>query len=287
MAAAENRGLAEPDSTEYSLGVARWVRDERPSVGRPSEWSSGVRSVEIEFLGHASFRFVAPGGDVIHFDPWLDDNPACSTKLAGVTEADVVCVSHGHVDHLGDAIEIVKQTGATLIGSPEISAYADSLGIGYDTDSCPLNIGGSAHLGSVRYTMVRADHSTAMHGVAYREGTAYAEPDGSVCGFVLTFDDGPIIYDTADTGVFGDMALISQLYAPDLVIMPVGGKYTMGVKEAAVAAKLIRPKAVIPCHYDTFPNQAADIDELRRRIADLTPRTEVLEMRPGESIRFP
>ena len=246
-----------------------------------------MKSVHIEFLGHATFRFEAPGGEVIYFDPWLDDNPVCTTTLNQVTNADVVCVSHGHIDHLGDAIELVKQTGATLIGSPEVCGYAETFGIGFETDSCPLNIGGSVQLGSVRYTMVRADHSTGMHGVAYKEGTAYAEPDGSVCGFVLTFADGPVIYDTADTGVFGDMALISQLYAPDLVIMPVGGKYTMGVKEAAVAAALTRPKVVIPCHYDTFPNQAADIDELRRRIADLTPRTAVIELKPGESTTFP
>ena len=135
--------------------------------------------------------------------------------------------------------------------------------------------------------MVRADRSTAMHRVAYREGRVYAEPDGSVCGFVLSFDDGPVVYDTADTGVFGDMGLISQLYAPDLAIMPVGGTYTMGVKEAALAAALTRPRAVIPCHYDTFPNQAADIDELRRRIDELTARTQLLPMRPGDTIRFP
>ena len=135
--------------------------------------------------------------------------------------------------------------------------------------------------------MVRADHSTAMQGVAYREGRVYAAPDGSVCGFVLSFDDGPVVYDVADTGVFGDMALIGQLDAPDLVIMPVGGKHTMGVKEAAMAAALMRPRAVIPCHYDTFPNQAADIDELRRRIVELTVRTELLPMRPGYTIRFP
>ena len=103
----------------------------------------------------------------------------------------------------------------------------------------------------------------------------------------MTFDDGPVIYDTADTGVFGDMALISQLYAPDLVIMPAGGKYTMGVKEAAMAAALTRPRAVIPCHYDTFPNQAADINDLRRRIADLTPRTTVIELKPGDSVSYP
>ena len=246
-----------------------------------------MKSIRIEFLGHASFKFLAPGGEVIYFDPWLTGNPVGSMTLSEVTEADVVCVTHGHVDHLGDAIEIVQKTGATLIGSPEIAGYADTFGIGFDTDSCPLNVGGSVKLGSVTYTMTRADHSTGMHGKAYKDGTVYAEPDGSVCGYVMDFDDGPIIYDTADTGVFGDMALISQLYAPDLVIMPVGGKFTMGVKEAALAAQLTRPRAVIPCHYDTFPNQSADIEDLRRRINDLTPRTEVLEMKPGDSVNYP
>ena len=176
---------------------------------------------------------------------------------------------------------------ATLIGSPEIAGYADTYGIGFDTDSVPLNIGGTVKLGTVTYTMVRADHSTGLHGQAYKDGTVYAEPDGSVCGFVMSFDGGPVMYDTADTGVFGDMALISQLYAPDLVIMPVGGKYTMGVKEAAMAAALMRPRAIIPCHYDTFPNQAADIDDFRRRVADLTPRTAIIAPKPGETVTYP
>ncbi len=246
-----------------------------------------MQSVEIHFLGHASFRFTAPGGEIIYFDPWLDDNPACAIGVADVQQADIVCVTHGHVDHLGDAVAIVQNTGATLIASPEVAGYAETHGIGYDTDSVPLNIGGTVTLGSVTYTMVRADHSTGMHGQSYKDKTLYAEPDGSVCGFVMTFDGGPIIYDTADTGVFGDMALISQLYAPDLVIMPVGGKYTMGVKEASMAAALTRPWAVIPCHYDTFPNQAADIDDLRRRVADLTPRTTIIAPKPGETVTYP
>jgi L-ascorbate metabolism protein UlaG (beta-lactamase superfamily) len=246
-----------------------------------------MKSVEIHFLGHASFRFTAPGGEVIYFDPWLDDNPMCSLGVEDVQHADVVCVSHGHADHLGDAIEIVQNTGATLIGSPEVAGYADMHGIGFDIDSVPLNIGGTAKLGSVTYTMVRADHSTGMHGQAYKDKSLYAEPDGSVCGFVMSFDSGPIIYNTADTGVFGDMALISQLYAPDLVIMPIGGKYTMGVKEASMAAALTRPRAVIPCHYDTFPNQAADVDDFRRRVADLTPRTTIIAPNPGETVVYP
>ncbi len=246
-----------------------------------------MNSVEIHFLGHASFRFTAPDGQVIYFDPWLDDNPACSVAVGDIPGADIVCVTHGHVDHLGDAVDLVKNTGATLIASPEVAGYAETHGIGFDTDSVPLNIGGSATLGSVTYTMVRADHSTGLHGVAYKGGTAYAEPDGSVCGFVMTFDDGPVIYNTADTGVFGDMTLISQLYAPDLVIMPVGGKYTMGVKEAAMAAALTRPRAVIPCHYGTYPNQAADIDDLADRIRRLTPRTNVIRIDPGETVSYP
>ena len=106
----------------------------------------------------------------------MDDNPVCSEGLADVDRADVVCVSHGHVDHLGDAIAIVQKTGATLIASPEVAGYADTHGIGFDTDSCPLNIGGTAKLGGVAYTMVRADHSTGMHGQAYRTAPPTPSP---------------------------------------------------------------------------------------------------------------
>ncbi len=251
-----------------------------------------MASIKIKFIGHASFMFETDEGQTIYIDPWLNDNPASDLKVVDVTEADVVCVTHGHVDHLGDSIQVVKQTGAVLIGSPEIGSYAAQQGITYDGApeenelySCPLNTGGSCTIGPTTFTMVQALHSTALHTAEWFDSMKY-EPDGSVAGYVIRTDSGISLYDTADTGLFGDMALISQMYSPQIAILPVGGKYTMGVREAARAASLIRPEIVIPCHYDTFPNQRADIDQLREEVQFLSPGTQVIKLKPGESYEY-
>ncbi|MBI4530427.1 MAG: metal-dependent hydrolase [Candidatus Latescibacteria bacterium] len=241
--------------------------------------------INITFLGHASFLFETEASEKIFFDPWLDDNPVCSLNIADVKEAHVACVTHGHLDHIGDSIAICKQTGATLIGSPEIAMFANKYDVKYDVNSCPLNIGGSAKIGTVTYTQVRADHSTSMAEPDWLQTMNYSA-DGSVCGFVLTTDSGIVLYDSGDTGVFLDMQLISQMYGVQVAILPVGGKYTMGVREAARAISLIRPEVMIPCHYNTFPNQMADINELRRQAHDLSPHTRVVELKPGETYSY-
>lgn len=241
--------------------------------------------VNITFLGHASFLFETEIGEKIFLDPWLDANPACSLGVEDVKKADVVCATHGHTDHIGDSIAICRKTGARLVGSPEIALFANKHGLRYDVDSCALNIGGSARIGSVTYTLVRSDHSTSMAEPDFEQTSNYG-PDGSVCGFVLTTDSGITLYDSGDSGVFLDMQLISEMYGVQVAILPVGGKYTMGVREAARAVGLIRPDVMIPCHYNTFPNQTADIDELRRQVTDLSPHTKVVEIKPGETYTY-
>jgi len=236
--------------------------------------------ISITWLGHASFLFMGEGGDRIYFDPWISGNPKCPITLDEVTAADVVVCSHGHSDHLGQSVEICRKTGAILIGSPEVCNFAHRFGVENNRQSRPMNIGGTVRVHDCAYTMVQATHSTSMAGPRYA-AERIAEPDGAVCGFFLQWDNGIVVYDAADTGVFGDMALFSQMYGPQIAILPVGGKYTMGVREAARAASLIRPEVVIPCHYDTFPDQAADIGELARQVADLSPQTRVAALEYG------
>jgi L-ascorbate metabolism protein UlaG (beta-lactamase superfamily) len=235
----------------------------------------------ITWLGHASVK-VEAAGKVIFLDPWIEDNPVCPIKMDAIKRADVVCVTHGHIDHLGDSFEIVKATGAPLICSPEIGFYADKHGIKYDEDSIPLNIGGSWKTDVFTVTMVNAVHTSEIMGAEWKTDGTIMPGSGSV-GYVLEFREAPSIYYGGDTGVFGDMAIIRDLYSPDVAILPVGGKYNMGVREAGYAASLLHPKFLIPVHYDTFENQTLDLDALEHEVKVRAPHVTVVRWKPGET----
>jgi len=239
-----------------------------------------MNEVKITWLGHASV--LLEGARKVLLDPWIEGNPACDRSLADFEGVDLVCVTHGHNDHLGDAIPLCKATGARLICSPEIAIYAEKKGLAYDEASCAMNIGGTFRAEGVVIHMVHALHTSDILGDEWRaEGTV--TPGSGCCGYVVRLGEAPAVYFAGDTGVFGDMALIRGLYGPQGALLPVGGKYTMGVPETVHAAKLIAPRVLIPIHYDTFPNQAADTDDLVRRVSASSPGTEVVVLRPGES----
>jgi len=244
-----------------------------------------VDPVKITWLGHASIR-IESRGRVFYFDPWIRDNPACRMGIEEITHADAVCVTHGHDDHLGDSIEIVKKTGGTLVCSPEIGFYAHRNGIEYDRGSYPLNIGGSWLGEGFSLTMVNALHTAEILGDEFKKDWTPVAGSGSV-GYVLAFDGGPSVYYAGDTGVFGDMALIRELYGPHVAIMPVGGKYNMGHREAAYAAALVHPRLFLPIHFDTFPNQRLDFAKLLEEVRMRAPHVTVGRWRPGESVEYP
>jgi L-ascorbate metabolism protein UlaG (beta-lactamase superfamily) len=242
-------------------------------------------SIKIDFLGHASFRFKLDG-TVVYFDPWLDDNPVCSLKVADVKKADIVIATHGHIDHIGDSFQIVRQTGATFVSNYEMCVVAESVaGIKLDEQSVALNPGGTGRVRNVEITLVQAHHSLSMGIGATPEGHYY-RPDSAVTGVVLAFDNGITLYDTADTCLFSDMQLIGQMYGPQIVIMPVGGKYGMDIKAGVRAASYIRPDIVIPSHYDTFPNQRADIEKMQTLAECFCPNTKVVKVLPGQSLTY-
>jgi L-ascorbate metabolism protein UlaG (beta-lactamase superfamily) len=236
----------------------------------------------IDFLGHSSFRFRHPASGTVYVDPWLTGNPVCRLTVADVAEASFVCVSHGHRDHLGDAAPICLKTGALLISAPEICAFAARVGVAYEKQSYGLNIGGTFRQGDFAVTMLHAFHTSAIQGAQYQVDRTL-EAGGEATGFIFDFAGEHRVYFTGDTGVFNDMRLFAELYRPTLVILPIGGKYTMGIREAAKALELMQPPLAIPCHYDTYPNQRADLVEFERMVMDASPRTRLLILKPGEA----
>ena len=236
----------------------------------------------ITWLGHGSWKMVTGQGTIIYLDPWITKNPACPIKLEEITEADLVCVTHGHSDHLGNAIEIVHQTGATLVTLPEVAAYCSNHGIPYDDKGGTVHTGGSIKQKDVRIHAVFALHSSDIMGKEYAEDNTLM-PGSGTCGMILTPDDGEPVYFAGDTGLFGDMELIGKLYHPKVAILPIGGKYTMGVPEAAYAMELLGSETLIPGHYNTFPSQAADTDDLVAQVKVRCPQATTVVLKPGES----
>lgn len=220
----------------------------------------------IRWFGHSGFEIIADK-KIILVDPFLTGNPKAAVKASDITRADIVCVTHDHNDHLGDAIDICKRTGATFVGVYELGTYAQAQGV---TNVVAMNIGATLEVKGIKITMVQAFHSAER---------------GSPVGFV--FDVGKArIYHAGDTGLFSDMRMIGQIYRPDIVCIPIGGYYTMGAREAAEAVRLILPKIVFPMHYLTFPVLAQSADDFVNAIKEKGLGTQVVVLKPGESYNF-
>lgn len=225
--------------------------------------------MKITFLGHAGFML--EGSSTLIIDPFLTGNPLANIK-PGELKADLVLVSHGHGDHLGDAVEIAKQSGATLVSVFELANFAARQGV----NAHPMHIGGS-HL----FDGVKVKLTPAWHGSGFSNDNGPAEYLGTPCGFVLGMDS-KTIYHAGDTGLFGDMELIGRRHPLDLALLPIGDNFTMGPDDALEAVKLLKPNVVIPMHYDTWPLIAQDAGEFKAAVEKETP-TKVIILKPGES----
>lgn len=223
----------------------------------------------LTYLGHSAFSIACSKGTVL-IDPFLEGNPKASIK-ADEVEADVILVTHAHGDHLGDAIAIAKRTGATIVGTFELANYCAEKG---------AKVMDGHFGGTVSLPMGEAKMFPAVHSSCTSEGVFL----GQAASFVLEAD-GACIYHAGDTALFGDMRLIGEEFCLDVALLPIGGHYTMGIKDAVRAVKLLRPLTVVPMHYATFP--PIDVDPLEfKKLVESETRTECAVLKPGESLEI-
>jgi len=233
-----------------------------------------MRGNRLTWLGHATFQVTTPSGKAVMFDPWLTGNPSCPDALKKPSSLDIMLLSHGHSDHIGDAVALGKQFQPEIVAMPEMGAWLASKGVG---KTHGMNKGGSQTVGEIEVTMVHAFHSS---GIEDDGKIIYA---GEAAGFVVKFPGGLTVYHAGDTAVFSDMKIIGDLYAPELALLPIGDLYTMGPREAALAIRLLNVKNVVPMHYGTFPALTGRPERLRELTQDIA-GLEIHALRPGESL---
>jgi L-ascorbate metabolism protein UlaG (beta-lactamase superfamily) len=225
-------------------------------------------ATRVKWLGHAAL-WIETGSHKILIDPFLTGNPKAAAKPEEL-DPDYILISHGHGDHVGDAIAIAQRTGATVVSNYEISEWLTSKGV--------AKAHGMQHGGGFSFPFGRLKLTLAFHGSVLPDGSNGGNP----CGFLLSLNDGVTIYDAADTGLFGDMKLIGEA-GIDLAIVPIGDNYTMGPDDAIRAIKLIEPKSVMPIHYNTFDLIKQDEHAWAERVRKETKAKPVV-LNPGESV---
>lgn len=229
--------------------------------------------IKVTWYGHDAFKLVSSKGKIILIDPWLDNPMAPEGAKDGLGNVDLILITHGHSDHLGNTIEIAKKTGALVACIYEMSLYLTSQGI---ERIQPMNKGGSFAFDDIVVTMVDASHSSGI------DVNGKVIPGGEAAGFIITFENDFRVYHTGDTGLTGFMYIVGEFYKPNLVLIPIGDLFTLGPESAAFAIKIMKPQWIIPMHYKTFPPL---IDTPQTFIDALEPeyKERVIVLNPGET----
>jgi L-ascorbate metabolism protein UlaG (beta-lactamase superfamily) len=227
----------------------------------------------VTWLGHSAFHILSPSGKGVLIDPWLT-NPNAPADAIRITPVDLILVSHGHSDHLGETMAIAQRSGAKVLSIFEVCLYLRAHGV---PSAEGLNKGGSISVDGITVTMIDAVHSS---GIDVGESVTAG---GEAAGFVVKLENGYTLYHCGDTALFGDMKLVRRLYRPDLMMVPIGGLYTMGPVEAAVACTFVNPHRIIGMHYGTFPVLSGTPAMLRKHLPAKL-RAKVVELTPGKAV---
>ena len=254
-----------------------------------SAFAQAARKTEVLWLGQAAFRITTPGGKVIMIDPFLTANPKTPAKWKNLDELghiDVILVTHGHGDHFGDSAALAKKHNAKVWGPGGLGSTIAALGVVPGELAPRMNKSGTVvPVEGVKVTQTHAEHSSEF--VWKNPGTNKDEihVGGEPVGFIIELEGGPKIYHMGDTGLFGDMKLIGEYYKPDVVLIPIGGHFTMDPKDAAYAiSNWLKPKHAVPMHYGTFPVLKGTPEEFIKALGSTS--TQVHAIQPGDKLEF-
>ncbi len=228
------------------------------------------QGLKITWLGHATVLIQSAGGTTVLVDPFIEQNPKYPKSYELPAKIDYILLTHGHGDHISDAAPVAKKHGSTVVAIYELADYVAKQGV---EKTVGMNLGGTVEIGDITAGMVDARHSS---GAQDSTGTHYV---GVAAGYVIMPRGGPVLYHAGDTHVFGDMRLIGELYRPEVAMLPIGGHFTMGPREAAMAVRYLGAKTVLPLHWGTFPMLTGTPAELKKLVDD---GVKVVEWSPGD-----
>ncbi len=229
-------------------------------------------SAKLKWHGHANFEIVTPELNIL-IDPWFEGNPAADCSSTDIEKADIVALTHDHGDHMGQAVDICRRTGAYVAAQVELAGYCQEQGVDPEKilNGIGFNIGGTVEFKGIKITMTQAFHSCAA---------------GTPVGFIFTLEDGHCVYHAGDTSIFSSMQLWAKMFDIHTAILPTGGVFTMDSPQAALACNLLGCRQVVPMHWGTFPALEQDTKAFSKHLKQSAPETRLISMSSGEEINL-